>query len=42
MKIVMNHLHTIKKCAPDRVGVYGLVRQDETSRRSKKKKKKKN
>lgn len=33
---VIQHLNSIKKAAPDRVGIYGLVRQDETSRRCKK------
>jgi len=32
---IIQHLHTIKKAAPDRVGIYGLVRQDDSSARIK-------
>eukprot|EP01119_Soliformovum_irregulare_P018865 TRINITY_DN5871_c0_g1_i2.p1 TRINITY_DN5871_c0_g1~~TRINITY_DN5871_c0_g1_i2.p1 ORF type:complete len:541 (+),score=138.32 TRINITY_DN5871_c0_g1_i2:1159-2781(+) len=32
---ITQHLNTIKNTAPDRVGIYGLVRQDEISRKLK-------
>jgi len=32
---IIQHLHTIKKAAPDRVGIYGIVKQDPSSQRIK-------